>query len=145
MAMNEEMEALNRNHTWDIVDLPIAIRLLRYLKEGILIEKGENLDIKAFVDSDWGKCFDSRRSVTGLCVFIGQNLVYWKSKKQSTVSGSSAEAEYRSMCAAACEILWLLNVFKELGRHYLDSTTPRLRTNVCKCRWHVAKTWSPRL
>lgn len=45
----------------------------------------------------------------------GDSLVAWKSKKQSTVSKSSAEAEYRSMAPVVSGLIWLIGVFKELG------------------------------
>ncbi|KAI3744219.1 hypothetical protein L1987_57296 [Smallanthus sonchifolius] len=96
----------------------IALRLLRYLKKspgkGVLFTKGESLSLKAYADSDWAKCLNSRRSITGFCVFLGESLISWRSKKQSTVSRSTAEAEYRAMCAATCELTWLVNLLREL-------------------------------
>ncbi|GKB45261.1 ribonuclease H-like domain-containing protein, partial [Tanacetum coccineum] len=41
-------------------------------------------------------------------------MVSWKSKKQATLSKSSAEAEYRSMTAATCELIWVVNILKYL-------------------------------
>ena len=49
---------------------------------------------------------------------MGGNLVSWKSKKQSVVSRSSAEAEYRSMANGVAEILWLRSLLEELGIEY---------------------------
>ncbi|KAJ0808240.1 putative RNA-directed DNA polymerase [Helianthus annuus] len=98
--------------------LKIALRLLRYLKsspgKGITFKKSADFSLTCYADSDWAKCLVSRKSVTGFCVFLGTNLVSWKSKKQSTVSRSSGEAEYRSMCSATCEVVWLVNILSEL-------------------------------
>ncbi|MFS7910246.1 putative RNA-directed DNA polymerase [Helianthus anomalus] len=96
----------------------IAFKLLRYLKNapgtGLMFKQSEKFELSAYADSDWAKCVDTRKSVTGFGIFLGNSLISWKSKKQSVVSRSSAEAEYRSMCAALCEIMWLINVLQEL-------------------------------
>ena len=47
-------------------------------------------------------------------MFIGGNLIYWKSKKQDVVARSSAEAEYRAMTLATCECIWLKHLLQEL-------------------------------
>ncbi|KAM0071898.1 putative RNA-directed DNA polymerase [Helianthus debilis subsp. tardiflorus] len=98
--------------------LDIALRLLRYLKlspgKGVNFKKSESMVLTGFVDSDWAKCLKTRKSVTGYGIFLGDTLVSWKSKKQSVVSRSTAEAEYRAMCSATCEIMWILNILFEL-------------------------------
>ncbi|KAJ0591220.1 putative RNA-directed DNA polymerase [Helianthus annuus] len=98
--------------------LDIALRLLRYLKQspgmGIVFRKTGNFDISAYVDSDWAKCLLTRKSITGYGIFLGNSLVSWKSKKQGFVSRSTAEAEYRAMCSATCEVMWIKNVLSEL-------------------------------
>lgn len=42
----------------------------------------------------------------------------WRSKKQTVVARSSAEAEYRAMAHTACEMFWLKNLMGELGFAY---------------------------
>ncbi|KAJ7954402.1 Retrovirus-related Pol polyprotein from transposon TNT 1-94 [Quillaja saponaria] len=53
-------------------------------------------------------------STSGYCTFVGGNLVSWRSKKQTVVSRSSAEAEYRAMAHGTCELLWLKKLMEEL-------------------------------
>jgi len=55
-----------------------------------------------------------RRSTSGFCVFLGDSLVSWSSKRQTTVSQSSAEAEYRDVAHVVAECCWLRQLLQEL-------------------------------
>ncbi|KAL9840999.1 putative RNA-directed DNA polymerase [Arabidopsis thaliana] len=83
------------------VHLQAAHRILKYLKgspgQGLFYSATTDLCINAFADADWGTCPDSRRSVSGICVYLGTSLISWKSKKQQVARRSSTEAEYRSL------------------------------------------------
>ncbi|XP_071719282.1 uncharacterized mitochondrial protein AtMg00810-like [Rutidosis leptorrhynchoides] len=98
--------------------LKVALRFLRYLKgspgKGVLFKQTVDFNVSAYVDSDWAKCNFSKKSVTGYCVYLGDCLVSWKSKKQSTVSRSSAESEYRILASLTCEVVWILKILTDL-------------------------------
>nr|XP_028960130.1 uncharacterized protein LOC114825561 [Malus domestica] len=93
-------------------------RLLRYLKgapgQGLLFPSNGDLNLAGYCDADWARCSITRRSITGYCIFLGGALVSWKTKKQTTVSRSSAEAEYRAMASATCELTWMKYLLADL-------------------------------
>ncbi|KAI5383808.1 hypothetical protein KIW84_070964 [Lathyrus oleraceus] len=94
-----------------------ATRILRYLKvvpaKGLLFSASNNLKLSAFVDSDWARCPDTRRSVTSYCIILGSSLLCRKSKKQNTVSRSSTEVEYRALASLTCELQCLQFIFQD--------------------------------
>ena len=98
--------------------LDIVHGILRYLKgtpgKGLWFAKSGHLEVDGYSDSDWAGCQDDRSSTSGYCVFVGGNLVSWRSKKQSVVSKSTAEAEYRAMSQGLSEMLWVRNLLSEL-------------------------------
>ena len=73
----------------------------------MLYENRGHTQIVGYCDADWASSPVNRRSTSGYCVFIGGNLVSWNSKKQNVVVKSSAEAEYRAIVLATCELIWL--------------------------------------
>ena len=89
-----------------------ALRVLKYLKgcpsKGLFFPRNSSLHLQGFSDADWAGCVDSRRSISGQCVFIGHSLISWRTKKQITVSRSSSEDEYRALASATCELQWIL-------------------------------------
>jgi hypothetical protein len=93
-------------------------RVLRYVKgtlsTGLHIGTDSITGLSAYSDADWAGCPDSRRSTSRYCVFLGDNLVSWSSKRQTTVSRSSAEVEYRAVAHAVAETCWLRQLLQEL-------------------------------
>ncbi|CAL5335650.1 unnamed protein product [Camellia sinensis] len=95
-----------------------VIRILRYLKrtpgKGLFFQRTTNRKIEIFSDADWVGSLTDRRSTSGYCSFVWGNAVTWRSKKQSVVACSSAEAEFRAMALGVCEGIWLNKLLEEL-------------------------------
>ncbi|GJR11680.1 ribonuclease H-like domain-containing protein [Tanacetum coccineum] len=96
-----------------------ALQYLTFTRPDILyaiqqLYSSTTSSLVAYSDADWAGCPTTRRSTSGYCVFLGNNLLSWSSKRQFTLSRSSAEAEYRGVANAVAETCWLRNLLREL-------------------------------
>ncbi|KAJ9542631.1 hypothetical protein OSB04_029137 [Centaurea solstitialis] len=92
-------------------------RIFRYLKGtpnlGLWYSKDSGFDLTAYSDSDFVGCKIDRKSTTGGCHLLGGKLVSWTSKKQNSVSTSTAEAEYVASGICCAQVLWLRNQLQD--------------------------------
>jgi hypothetical protein len=92
-------------------DLTVMKRILRYLQGtpdyGLLLHRLSSSDLVVYTDVDWAGCPDTHRSTLGYAVFQGGNLISWSAKRQTVVSRSSAEAEYRAIANGVADATWL--------------------------------------
>ncbi|KAJ9560995.1 hypothetical protein OSB04_006155 [Centaurea solstitialis] len=92
-------------------------RIFRYLKGtpnmGLWYSKDSGFDLTAYSDSDFAGCKIDRKSTTGGCHLLGGKLVSWTSKKQNSVSTSTAEAEYVAAGICCAQVLWLRNQLQD--------------------------------
>ena len=98
--------------------LKVALRIVKYLKNspemGLFFAKVETMEVEIYTDADWASSSLDRRSISGFCSFLGGNLITWRSKKQSVVVRSSAEAEFRAMALGICEGMWIKSILEDL-------------------------------
>ncbi|KAJ9542336.1 hypothetical protein OSB04_028842 [Centaurea solstitialis] len=101
-------------------------RIIRYLSgtldHGLHLYRSTANSLISYTDTDWGGCPDTRRSTSGYCVYLGDNLISWSSKRQPTLSRSSVEAEYRGVANVVSESCWLRNLLLEL-HHPIQKAT----------------------
>ena len=63
--------------------------------------------IFGYSDSDWAGDVGDRRLTSGYIFLLSGAGISWRSKKQSSVALSSAEAKYVALSGATQEAIWL--------------------------------------
>ena len=99
---------------------------MRYLKGmiylGLCYGRDHDYKLYGYTDLDWaGSAADRKRTLSG-CYCLGSTMISWFSKKQSSVSLSTDEAEYIASCFAFCEAIWLRKLMSRLFDIELDTT-----------------------
>ncbi|GJW65290.1 hypothetical protein Tco_0117174 [Tanacetum coccineum] len=97
-------------------------RVFRYIQGtinmGLWYPKDTAMALTAYADADHAGCQDTRRSTSGSAQFLGDKLVSWSSKKQTSTSISSTEAEYIAMSGCCAQILWMRSQLSDYGFAY---------------------------
>ena len=106
-----------------------ALRVLHYLirtqLHGITYKKSDDKKIKlwAYCDAKWGNDTKTRRFTSGVLILLGGAVVVYKSKRQTLVALSSAEAEYMAPALATQEVINNRSFLKETGAACKTATT----------------------
>jgi hypothetical protein len=97
----------------------VVKRILRYLVYTSTLRlwypKGSTFELVGYSDSDWAGDKVDQKSTSRACQFIGRSLVSGSSKKQNSISLSTAEAEYISAASCCPQLLWMKQTFKDYG------------------------------
>jgi len=91
--------------------LTVVKRIFRYLKGttnlGLLYRKSFDYKLVRFYDDDYAGDRIERKSTSGNCQFLGENLISWASKRQATIVMSTAKAGYISAASCCTQLLWI--------------------------------------
>ncbi|KAL4022729.1 hypothetical protein IC575_016474 [Cucumis melo] len=101
------------------IHFTVVLRILRYIKgtlgHGLQFSSQSSLVLSGYSDADWAGDPTDRRSTIDYCFYLGDSLISWRSKKQSVVSRSSTESEYRALADTTAELLWLRWLLADMG------------------------------
>nr|GEV40474.1 copia protein [Tanacetum cinerariifolium] len=86
-------------------------RIFRYIKGtthlGLWYPKGTSIETVVYADSNHARDYVDRKSISGICTFVGCCLTSWFQKKQTALAISTTEAEYVSAKKACQQALWM--------------------------------------
>lgn len=100
-------------------DWNAAKRVIRYLmstsEAKLRLSSAKDDKLIIYVDADWAGDKVDRKSTSGYVFLFGRAVIAWCSRKQTSVAISSTEAEYIAASFASRELLWLRQLFKDMG------------------------------
>ena len=89
-------------------------RIIKYVKTtanfGVWYNDDKNDVLAGYSDANWARNADDKKSISGGCFYVGNNLVSWMSKKQNPISLSTAKAEYTTAGSCHTQLQWMQNL-----------------------------------
>ena len=92
------------------------------MEYGLVYERRRSVQLVGFINVDWARCVEDRKSTSGCCFSIGSGVVYWFSRKQKSVALILVEAKYMVASMVACEGMWLRKLLAGLFECGLEAT-----------------------
>ncbi|MBW0570097.1 hypothetical protein O181_109812 [Austropuccinia psidii MF-1] len=121
-ALSQFLESPRINN-WDNF-----LHILEYLNGsqniGLVYSWGSKEGVRAYSNMDWGNFQETHFSLTGFLVTFEGSLVIWKTRKQLTVSISTAEAEYKELCYLMSELVWFQQWCHEFSLSQVSKPIP---------------------
>ena len=77
------------------------------MEYGLWYPKGQYFTLKVFTDAYWEGSADDQKITSGATLFLGNYLVSWSSKKQSSISLSTIEAEHIVSASCCTQVIWM--------------------------------------
>lgn len=100
----------------------VVKRIFRYLKEivdyGLWYPRNDDFMLCAYTDANWVGDVDEWKTTSGGALFLGKKLVSWASKKQDSISLSTAEVEYIDVVGSCTQVVWMKKMLKDIRAIY---------------------------
>ena len=94
-------------------------KIIKYVKVtadfGVWYSKDTNNVLTGYFDADWAENADDRKSTSGCCFYVDNNLISWMSKNQNSISLSTVEAEYIVVGSCCTQLLWMQKLLLDYG------------------------------
>jgi hypothetical protein len=102
----------------------VVKRIFKYLKEtkdyGLWYPKGNELSLVSYTDAYWVGSIDDIKSTSGETFYLGECLVSWLRKKNSSISLSTTEAKYIVATVCCTQVLWMKQNLQDIQVDYDD-------------------------
>jgi hypothetical protein len=112
-----------------------AKHILRYLRGtlnyGLRYVSNSDIQLDGFIDSDWARSADDRKSTSGICFNLGSAMISWAHGKQKSVALNITEVEYIAAYDACTEAIWLCKLVSRLFDQVLDLTVIHCDNQSC--------------
>ena len=94
-------------------------RIIKYVKTttkfGAYYSKDTSDVLAGYSDTNWAGNADDRKSISGSCFYVGNNLVSWMIKKQNFIFLCTAEVEYITAGSCCTQLLWMQKLLHDYG------------------------------